>query len=117
MADTDSNVHVYSATREQRLLQLVCFLWGQLTPQQQLDFEPDIEAAHMGWAIPVWECRDPEDRLTVEELAVELGMTPSGIRNWQHRYDLKPVNGRYRWADIQDVRKRLNQPKRQQQAG
>lgn len=97
---SNPNVHVYTATREDRLLQLVFFLWNQLGPEQRQDLTPGIEQSGMGWAIPTWECRDENDWLTVEELATELGMTPSGVRNWPSRYGLTPVRGRYRWGDI-----------------
>lgn len=102
------NVHRYTAPREQRLLQLVFFLWAQLTHQQQQELRPDIEAENMGWAIPSWERRHPDDWLTVEELAADLGMTPSGIRNWQARYGLTPIKGRYRWGDVEEARKQRN---------
>lgn len=103
------NVHVYTASREERLLQLVFFLWTQLPAEQRQELVPDIEAEHMGWAIPSWERRDPDDWLTVDELAHDLGMTPSGVRNWQARYGLRPVKGRYRWGDVEEARKQRNQ--------
>lgn len=102
---TDQKVHVYTATREERLLQLVFFLWAQLPPQAQDELREDIEAEHMGWAIPSWERRHPDDWLTLTELTAELGMTLSGIRNWQSRYGLTPVKGRYRWGDVEDTRR------------
>lgn len=102
-----SKVHVYRATREDRLIQLVCFLWGQLrlyAPTDDLgDIETGIETAGMGWAIPYWERRDPDDWLTVTEIADELGYTASTIRNWPARYGLQPAAGRYRWGDIQEA--------------
>jgi hypothetical protein len=101
----ESKVHVYRP-REDRLLQLVFFLWNQLTHEQQEDLTPDIEAAEMGWAIPSWERRDADDWLTAQELAVELGMTVKGVRNWQSRYGLTPVRGRFRWGDVEDVKRR-----------
>lgn len=102
-----NHVHVYRP-REDRLLQLVFFLWKQLSPQQQEELTPDIEAAEMGWAIPSWERRDPNDWLTIEELATELGMTVAGVRNWRTRYDLRPISGRhYRWGDVEDVKRKM----------
>lgn len=72
---------------------------------------PGIHADDMGWAIPSWERRDPDEWLTVEELAADLGMTPSGVRNWQSRYGLTPIKGRYRWGDVEETRQRRNQRK------
>lgn len=107
MTDT-AKVHVYTAPREQRLLQLVFFLWAQLSRDQQSELAPHIQAQNMGWAIPSWECRDPDDWLTVNELAADLGLTPSAIRNWPSMYGLKPVKGRYRWGDVEEARRRRN---------
>lgn len=101
-------VHVYTAPREQRLLQLVFFLWAQLPPDQQSELRPHIAADNMGWAIPSWEHRDPDDWLTIDELAHDLGMTASAVRNWPARYGLTPVRGRYRWGDVEDARKKRN---------
>lgn len=100
MPDPNPKVHRYTASREDRLLRLVFFLWSQLPPEQQQELAPDIEAGEMGWAIPSWECHDDNDWLTLDELATELGMTQAGIRNWHRRYGLTPVKGRYRWGDV-----------------
>ncbi len=59
----------------------------------------------MGWAITVGATLTDDDWLSTDELAAELGITPSAIRNWQTRYGLKPRHGLYRWGDIQTIRK------------
>lgn len=100
-----SHVHRYRGTREERLVRLVVFMWEQFTPEQRAELRPGIEADDMGWAIPAFNCRDADDWLTIEELAAELGLTASGVRNWHSRYGLKPVRGRYRWGDVADVKR------------
>lgn len=109
---SETKVHVYKATREDRLLQLVFFLWAQLPTEQQAELRADIEAEDMGWAIPSWERRDPDDWLTVDELAADLGLSASAVRNWPSRYGLTAVRGRYRWGDVEAARKRRNIRKR-----
>jgi hypothetical protein len=105
-------------SREDRLLTLVELLWNQLTPAQQQDLTPHMERLGMGWAIPTWECRNDADRLTLEQLAFELGMTEAGVRNWQYRYGLKPgKDGMFRWGDYQDMQNERDQQKRRKHAG
>jgi hypothetical protein len=113
---TGQKIWRYTETREDRLLRLICFLWYQITPQQREELKPGIHEQEMGWALPSWEHRDDDDWLTVNELAADLGMTPSGIRNWQSRYGLKPIDGRYRWADVKEAKDRRNLQKRRNQA-
>lgn len=91
--------------REERLLHLVSLLWGHLTPDVREELQPVIVEAAMGWAITSLGHLSDDHWLTPADLARELGLTPSGIRNWQSRYGLKPVDGLYRWGDVQEIRK------------
>lgn len=102
---TNTHVHVYEDTREVRLQRLVHVLWNHLTPYQQAELGPGIVKAGMGWAIPdaLPDHRDDNDWLTVDQLSYELGLSPSAIRNWPQRYDIKPVNSTYRWGDVQRI--------------
>lgn len=95
--------------REQKLLRLVTVLWNELAPHSQAELGPVIEKAEMGWAIPASDHLTDDHWLTPEELAKELGLTASGVRNWQSRYGLKPIDGLYRWGDVQEIRKQRHQ--------
>lgn len=95
--------------REQKLLQLVTVLWNELAPKTRQELAPLITQAEMGWAIPTLDHLTDDSMLTTEQLAKELGLTPSGIRNWQSRYGLTPTDGLYRWGDVQQIRKQRNQ--------
>lgn len=91
--------------REQKLLQLATVLWNELAPNKQQELAPLLRDAEMSWAIPTMDHLTDDHWLTTDQLAKELGLTPSGVRNWQHRYGLKPVDGLYRWGDVQQIRK------------
>lgn len=105
-------------SREDRLLTLVELLWNQLTPMQQLELTPHMENLGMGWAIPTWECHDPDDWVSLEQLAFELGMTESGVRNWRYRYGLTPRDdGLFRRGDVKAVQTHRELQKRRKDAG
>lgn len=108
---TDQTVHVYQETREIRLQRLIYVLWNHLTAYQQSELGPGIVKAGMGWALSgtTLDHHDDDDWLTVDQLAYELGLTPSAIRNWQQRYSLKPLKGKYRWGDIEAIRRERQQ--------
>lgn len=91
--------------REQKLLQLATVLWNELTNDKRTELAPLIRDADMGWAIPTLDHLTDDSMLTTEQLATELGLTPSGVRNWQSRYGLTPHNGLYRWGDVQQIRR------------
>ncbi|BDY33174.1 hypothetical protein [Mycolicibacterium mageritense] len=96
-----------TSTREGDLLRLIHVLWtalNELTSTRYL--ESQIRKDGLGWALPTPEHHHDDDWLTVDQIAFELGYSQSAIRNWPSRYGLKPVNGRYRWGDIQSVRQR-----------
>lgn len=90
--------------RETALLRLVFVLWGELRrymPSGELsDLEGEVRRAGLGWILGNLD-RAEDARLTVDQLAYELGFSRSTIRNWRSRYGLKPVDGRYRWGDVQ----------------
>lgn len=91
--------------REQKLLQLATVLWNELTQASRDELAPLIRQAEMAWAIPTMDHLTDDHWLTTDQLAKELGLTPSGIRNWQSRYGLTPTNGLYRWGDVQQIRR------------
>ena len=113
------NVHAYKASREVRLQHLVQVLWNHMNSYQHADLGPSIVRAGMGWAIPeaLTDHRDQDDWLTVDQLAYELGLSRSAIRNWQQRYGLTPVRGTYRWGDVQRVLADRHQRKQNPHAG
>lgn len=94
--------------RENRLLQLVSVLWGELPESVRRELEPHIEAAGMGWAIHVTrEHISDDDWLTPAQIATHLGLQESTIRNWPSRYGLTANRlGQYRWGDVQDIRQK-----------
>lgn len=114
-----SNVHIYRETREIRLQRLVYVLWNHLTEYQQAQLGPGVVKAGMGWALPgiTLDHIDDDDWLTVDQLAYETGLTESAIRNWRQRYGLTPVKGRYRWGDIQAIRRQRHQRKSDTRTG
>lgn len=116
---SDTQVHAFRETREIRLQRLVYHLWTHLTPYQQGQLGPGIVKSGMGWALPAatLDHRDDNDWVTVDEIAYEYGLTESAVRNWQQRYNLNPVKGRYRWGDIKDALQRRNQRKHHNIAG
>jgi hypothetical protein len=104
MDDTNNKVHVYKASREDRLQQLVTMLWFCLPEEERDALSPDIRDDGMGWAIPD-DDRDRciDDWLTYTEIGNELGLSPSTVRNWPDRYGLKPRRGRLKWSDVERV--------------
>ena len=93
-------------TREVRLLRLVYVLWTNLSYHQQATIGPGIVKSGMGWALPgvMPDLHANDDWLTVDEIAFEFGLSESTVRNWQQRYGLRPVKGRYRWGDVKAIR-------------
>lgn len=88
--------------RERKLLQLVHFLWLELrSPSGNLEaLEWAIRCEGMGWALPSRNTIADDDWLTPDQIAHELGYETSTIRVWAHRYQLRQIDGRYRWGDL-----------------
>lgn len=85
--------------------------------------DPETELANMDrlwqnrsvhWMLPTTAMPDEDDWLTDEEVARWVGCRAGTVRNWAKRArqggdGVIPVNGRYRWGDVQEYRKRQNQ--------
>lgn len=90
-----------SLRRENRLLQLVWVLWHELGKHIDTSaLERGIREERLGWALPTDSMLDDDTYLTPEQLCEHLGYTESAIRNWRHRYNLTPIDGKYRWGDV-----------------
>ena len=90
--------------REIALLRLIWTLWEQLLEHTDTtEFEHQVRAAGLGWALPTWDHHHDDEWLTVDQVAFDTGHTPSAIRNWPARYGLRTIDGRYRWAVIRQL--------------
>lgn len=116
-----------SWVREEKLFDLITYLWNLLTPDTQHDAEAFIREMEMSWAIPgtprsrafgIGVDPDEEEWLTIGEIAFHLGMTDNAVRNWRTRHSLEPAKegygkGRnrvpdlYRWGDVADIRRKI----------
>ena len=96
-------------TREQTLLRIIYTLWLELrkpSDQQHPDqIDHEIRQAGAGWALPSHQGHDlhDDDLLTTTQVADQLGLTESTIRDWPRRYGIATHQGRYRWGDIKTV--------------
>lgn len=66
------------------------------------------------WMTPTLAMPDDDDWLTDEEVARWVGCRPTAVRMWatrarQGKDGVLPVNGRFRWGDVQAYRQRQNQ--------
>ncbi|WP_396902733.1 hypothetical protein [Mycolicibacterium sp.] len=66
------------------------------------------------WMTPTLAMPDDDDWLTDREVAQWVGCRPASVRMWATRArqggdGVIPVNGRYRWGDVQAYRQRMNQ--------
>lgn len=66
------------------------------------------------WMTPTLAMPGDDDWLTAEEVAQWVGCRPASVRMWASRArrgrdGVVPVNGRYRWGDVQAYRQRMNQ--------
>lgn len=113
-----------SWVREEKLLDLVTYLWNLLPDEIQEPAELFVREMDMSWAIPgTFRSRglsigvdpDPEEWFTIGEIAYHLGMTDNAVRNWRSRHNLQPIKdgygkGRnrvpdlYRWGDVDKIR-------------
>lgn len=92
--------------REINLLQVIHVLWHEL---RQPTCHPDeldhhIRAQGLGWTIPGPDHLEPDDWLTPDQIAHELGYQTNTIHQWAYRHGLQQVKGRYRWGDIEQLR-------------
>lgn len=116
-----------SWVREEKLLDLISYLWNLVPEEIQAPTELFIREMDMSWAIPgtrtsrgfsIGVDPDPEEWLTIGEIAYHLGMTDNAVRNWRTRHDLEPIKegygkGRnrvadvYRWGDVDKIRRKI----------
>jgi hypothetical protein len=90
------------------MLSLIHTLWNALPPEKRAELEPIIRRSEAQWVLYEMELTEDE-WLTTAEVARKCGVTPSAVRNWPKRYDLRKVKGRYRWGDIDDLQRLRNQ--------
>lgn len=108
-----------STLRENKLLRIIFVLWLELERRMDTaELEQAIRSEGLGWTLPsTIDHHDADDWLTVDQLAFELGYTPSAIRNWPARYGLRPVKGRFRWGDVKHVLGLDNTPEQPHKQG
>lgn len=89
--------------RENQLHQVIAVLFNELqTFTDTRHLEREIRRSGLGWTLPSSiDFFDEDQWLSIDQIAFELGYSPSAIRNWPSRYGIKPIDGRYRWGDIQ----------------
>ncbi|OBF77062.1 hypothetical protein [Mycolicibacterium fortuitum] len=74
------------------------------------------------WMLPTLQMPGEDDWLTDEEVARWVGCRAVTVRNWASRArrggdGVIPINGRYRWGDVQEYRQRQNQRRQGQSDG